>query len=80
MPNEEIVNEEVMEVVNAVENNGIGTVLILAGAMTFGAFAWNKLLKPMGRKIKTKIAKAKNDKHSQTDYENCEVEELDTEK
>lgn len=81
MENTEIVaNEEVMEVVNAVENNGVGTVLILASAMTFGAFAWSKILKPVGRKIKTKIASVKAAKQNPENYENCVVEEIPTKK
>ena len=77
MENTEIVKDEVMEVIETVENNGIGTVLILAAAMTVGAIAWTKILKPLGRKIKNKIAKAKV-QEDLGEYEPCEVDEVPT--
>lgn len=81
MENTEIVNnEEVMDLVETVENNGVGTVLVLAAAMTFGAFAWNKLLKPAGRKIKAKISNAKAKKEHNEEYNQCVVEEIPTDK
>lgn len=80
MENTDIVKDEVMEVIETVESNGVGTVLILAAAMTVGAVAWNKMLKPIGRKIKDKVSKARVKKETLEGYEQCEVEEIPTEK
>ena len=72
-----------MEVIETVESNGVGTVLILAAAMTVGAVAWNKMLKPIGRKIKEKQSfkgKGKERNPSPKGTNNVKSKKIPTEK
>lgn len=56
-------DNEVKEVVEQIEYNrgiNLGTVAVLGAAGFTGAVLWNKVLKPLGRKVREKIATLKH--------------------
>lgn len=80
--NEIITNDAVEEATEAVTSskNGVKTVLIVGGAMVVGAMLWGQVVKPIGRKVRIKIAqkkalKAKKAKE-EVDLEDMEIEDI----
>ena len=84
--NEIITNDAVEEVTEAVTSgkNGVKTGLIVGGAMVVGAVLWEQVVKPIGRKVRNKIAreitrkkalKAKKAKE-EVDLEDMEIEDI----
>lgn len=80
--NEIITNEAVEEATEAVTSgkNGVKTGLIVGGAMVVGAVLWENVVKPIGRKVRIKIAqkkalKAKKAKE-EVDLEDMEIEDI----
>lgn len=80
--NEIITNDAVEEATEAVTSskNGVKTGLIVGGAMVVGAVLWERVVKPIGRKVRIKIAhkkalKAKKAKE-EVDLEDMEIEDI----
>ena len=80
--NEIITNDAVEEATEAVTSskNGVKTGLIVGGAMVVGAVLWERVVKPIGRKVRIKIAqkkalKAKKAKE-EIDLEDMEIEDI----
>ena len=84
--NEIITNDAVEEATEAVTSgkNGVKTGLIVGGAMVVGAVLWEQVVKPIGRKVRNKIAreitrkkalKAKKAKE-EVDLEDMEIEDI----
>ena len=84
--NEIITNDAVEEATEAVTEavtsgkNGVKTGLIVGGAMVVGAMLWEHVVKPIGRKVRIKIAqkkalKAKKAKE-EVDLEDMEIEDI----
>lgn len=80
--NEIITNDAVEEATEAVTSskNGVKTGLIVGGAMVVGAVLWEQVVKPIGRKVRIKIAqkkalKAKKAKE-EVDLEDMEIEDI----
>ena len=80
--NEIITNDTVEEATEAVTSskNGVKTGLIVGGAMVVGAVLWERVVKPIGRKVRIKIAqkkalKAKKAKE-EVDLEDMEIEDI----
>ena len=80
--NEIIPNDAVEEATEAVTSgkNGVKTGLIVGGAMVVGAVLWERVVKPIGRKVRIKIAqkkalKAKKAKE-EVDLEDMEIEDI----
>lgn len=80
--NEIITNEAVEEATETVTSgkNGVKTGLIVGGAMVVGAVLWEQVAKPIGRKVRIKIAqkkalKAKKAKE-EVDLEDMEIEDI----
>lgn len=80
--NEIITNDAVEEATEAVTSgkNGVKTGLIVGGAMVVGAVLWENVVKPIGRKVRIKIAqkkalKAKKAKE-EVDLEDMEIEDI----
>ena len=80
--NEIITNDAVEEATEAVTSskNGVKTGLIVGGAMVVGAVLWERVAKPIGRKVRIKIAqkkalKAKKAKE-EVDLEDMEIEDI----
>ena len=80
--NEIITNDAVEEATEAVTSskNGVKTGLIVGGAMVVGAMLWEHVVKPIGRKVRIKIAqkkalKAKKAKE-EVDLEDMEIEDI----
>lgn len=81
MVNEVASNEAVEEVTEAVISNksGLKTGLIVGGAMVAGAVLWERVLKPVGKKVRVKLLKrkaAKARKPKNADSDPMEVEEV----
>ena len=80
--NEIITNDAVEEATEAVTSgkNGIKTGLIVGGAMVAGAMLWEQVVKPIGRKVCTKIAQKKALKSKKAkedvDLEDMEIEDI----
>jgi len=64
MMNEVITNEAAQEITTQVavpsKNNGLKNVAIVGGIMALGALAWEFGAKPIGRKVKNAVKKAKD--------------------
>ena len=80
--NEIITNDAVEEATEAVTSgkNGVKNGLIVRGAMAVGAVLWERVVKPIGRKVCIKIAqkkalKAKKAKE-EVDLEDMEIEDI----
>lgn len=84
--NEIITNDAVEEATEAVTSgkNGVKTGLIVGGTMVVGAVLWEQVVKPIGRKVRNKIAreitrkkalKAKKAKE-EVDLEDMEIEDI----
>ena len=80
--NEIITNDAVEEATEAVTSgkNCVKTGLIVGGAMVVGAVLWERVAKPIGRKVRIKIAqkkalKAKKAKE-EVDLEDMEIEDI----
>lgn len=80
--NEIITNDTVEEATEAVTSgkNGIKVGLIVGGAMVAGAVLWERVVKPTGRTVCTKIAqkralKSKKAKE-EVDLEDMEIEDI----
>lgn len=80
--NEIITNDAVEEATEAVTSgkNGVKTGLIVGGAMVVGAVLWERVVKPIGRKVRIKIAqkkalKAKKAKE-EVDLEDMEIDDI----
>lgn len=79
--NEIITNDAVEEATEAVTSgkNGVKTGLIVGGAMVVGAVLWEQVVKPIGRKVRIKIAqkalKAKKAKE-EVYLEDMEIEDI----
>lgn len=80
--NEIITNDAVEEATEAVTSgkNGVKTGLIVGGAMVVGAVLWERVVKPIGRKVRIKISqkkalKAKKAKE-EVDLEDMEIEDI----
>lgn len=80
--NEIITNDAVEEATEAVTSgkNGVKTGLIVGGAMVVGAVLWERVVKPIGRKVRIKFAqkkalKAKKAKE-EVDLEDMEIEDI----
>ena len=80
--NEIITNDAVEEATEAVTSgkDGVKTGLIVGGAMVVGAMLWEHVVKPIGRKVRIKIAqkkalKAKKAKE-EVDLEDMEIEDI----
>ncbi len=80
--NEIITNDAVEEATEAVTSgkNGVKTGLIIGGAMVVGAVLWERVAKPIGRKVCIKIAQKKALKAKKTkeevDLEDMEIEDI----
>lgn len=61
MVNEAVANDAVQDVTEAVVSNkgGLKTGLAIGGAMVAGALLWDRVLKPVGKKLRMKLLKKK---------------------
>lgn len=61
MVNEVAANEAVQDVTEAVVSNkgGLKTGLAIGGAMVAGALLWDRVIKPLGKKVRVKLMKKK---------------------
>lgn len=75
---------QIVEVVDdVIENTGgstLGNVAIIGGAMVVGAVLWDKALKPLGRFLKGKLVKAKENHKNKTKTEDKVNETKDAKK
>lgn len=81
MVNEVAANDAVQDVTEAVVSNksGLKTGLAIGGAMVAGALLWDRVLKPVGRKLRVKLAKkkaAKAKKPRNADSDPMEVDDV----
>lgn len=81
MVNEVAANDAVQEMTEAVVSNksGLKTGLAIGGAMVAGALLWDRVLKPVGRKLRVKLAKkkaAKAKKPRNADSDPMEVDDV----
>lgn len=77
--NEIITNDAVEEATEAVTSgkNGIKAGLIVGGAMVVGAVLWERVVKPIGRKVCIKITQKKAKKaKEEVDLEDMELEDI----
>ena len=62
MVNEAVTNDAVQDVTEAVVSNkggGLKTGLAIGGAMVAGALLWDRVIKPLGKKVRVKLMKKK---------------------
>lgn len=81
MVNEVAANEAVQDVTEAVVSNkgGLKTGLAIGGAMVAGALLWDRVIKPLGKKVRVKLAKkkaAKAKKPRNADSDPMEVDDV----
>lgn len=81
MVNEVAANDAVQEMTEAVVSNksGLKTGLAIGGAMVAGALLWDRVLKPVGKKLRMKLAKkkaAKAKKPRNADSDPMEVDDV----
>lgn len=81
MVNEVAANDAVQDVTEAVVSNksGLKTGLAIGGAMVAGALLWDRVLKPVGKKLRMKLAKkkaAKAKKPRNADSDPMEVDDV----
>lgn len=81
MVNEVAANEAVQDVTEAVVSNkgGLKTGLAIGGAMVAGALLWDRVVKPLGKKVRVKLAKkkaAKAKKPRNADSDPMEVDDV----
>lgn len=60
----QVMDTEVMPNIVGSEGSSVGSAVIIGGAMVAGAVLWNKVAKPVGRWLRTKLNEAKN-KHAE---------------
>lgn len=81
MVNEVAANDAVQDVTEAVVSNkgGLKTGLAIGGAMVAGALLWDRVLKPVGKKLRMKLLKkkaAKAKKPRNADSDPMEVDDV----
>lgn len=61
MVNEAVTNDAVQDVTEAVVSNkgGLKTGLAIGSAMVAGALLWDRVIKPLGKKMRVKLMKKK---------------------
>lgn len=83
MTNDVIVTEAAQDIVEQVAkpsgNNGLKNVAIVGGIMTLGAMAWEFAVKPIGRKVKTAIKKARDKRKGESaeGYDESNIDDPD---
>lgn len=81
MVNEAVTNDTVQDVTEAVVSNkgGLKTGLAIGGAMVAGALLWDRVIKPLGKKLRVKLMKkkvAKVKKPCNTDSDPMDVDDV----